>query len=299
MITSELLKSLFPSTPSRLRDRFIEPLNKFCPAYGIDNYLRIAAFLACGGVETDFLKTLSEYASGADYEGRADLGNTQTGDGRKYKGRGFFQTTGRFNYGRLNKTIGAKYGIDFLAQPDALTDINIAVESACIFWKENNLAKYADAGDFKNFNSVVNCGHASRQPNQWAKRNLLYSLCKRRIPTDFSFSAPVPLIATTEASQPQPAAQTETLTEQPPTTFKEIGTLVFLHTPKDTIQNIFVVVGARILGGLTVIWGLGLHGKIFLVLSAIIASAAIAYACLRYAPRLLDWSKKALDYVFN
>lgn len=305
MITSELLKQLFPSTSSAKRDRFIEPLNKYCKAYGINTYLRICAFIATGGIETDFLKVLTEYASGSDYEGRNDLGNTQKGDGRKFKGRGFFQTTGRFNYKRLNETIGKIYGIDFLENPEKLTDIDIAVESACIFWRDNNLAKYADAGDFKNVSSIVNCGKANRQPNQWAKRNALYSLCRRRVPADFSFSAPASFAepgareAADSGDTKPDAASTDSASAEQPTSLKEIGTTVFLHTPKDTIKNILVVISTRVFAGLVTIWSLGLHGRIFLVAFSIICAAAIIYACIKYAPRLLGWSKQGLDYIFN
>lgn len=177
MITSELLAKLFPGTPAAKRDRFIKDLNKYLPLYGINTHLRVSAFLATGGIETDYLRVTTEYASGAAYEGRKDLGNTVEGDGRKFKGRGFFQTTGRYNYSRVNRLLGAKLGIDFLKTPERLAEIDVAVESACIFWKENNLAKYADSKEFKKFSAVVNCGNPNRRPNHWAQRNELYSKC--------------------------------------------------------------------------------------------------------------------------
>jgi len=207
MITSAQLAKIFPGTSKAQRDRFIPALNKFLPLYGIDSFRRVCAFLATGGIETDYLRTTTEYASGKAYEGRKDLGNHYPGDGRKFKGRGFFQTTGRYNFGRVNKRLGKKLGIDFLAFPERLSEIEIAVESACIFWQENDLEKYADNGNFKAFSAVVNCGNPERKPNHWAKRNACYAQCLNVIPKDFSFRPFAP-----QANTPIPAVVVSTPT---------------------------------------------------------------------------------------
>ena len=225
------METLFPSknlNPKkfnlvRRRDELVNALNEFLPKYGIDTYRRICAFLSCCGVESDFFRTTREYASGADYEGRRDLGNVIAGDGVRFRGRSIIQTTGRFNVWRvvcrfIKKQTGKDFSIDldkyrnfaeylkskdydkllkeadrldvnFLAHPELLEQPQIAVEAACIFWQENDLNKLADAKQIKQLNGIVNRGDENKTPLHWEKRNALYSLCLRRVPKDFNFEA--------------------------------------------------------------------------------------------------------------
>jgi predicted chitinase len=192
MITKQLLDRLFPITGLdprkynlvRDRARLLDALNRILPKYSIDNYLRLSAFFGNCGIETDYFKTTIEYASGDAYEGREDLGNTQPGDGRRFKGRGLTQTTGRFNYKAVQKAIGAALGVDLMKTPELLGDVDIAVESACIFWNSHNLNAYADRGEFKQLSGIVNRGSPNKTPLQWPKRFDLYEKCLRLIPND-------------------------------------------------------------------------------------------------------------------
>lgn len=82
-----------------------------------------AYILATAYHESDAFRTLTEYASGAAYEGRKDLGNTQKGDGRRFKGRGFVQITGRRNYTDWSKRLG----VDLVSKPELATELKNAV----------------------------------------------------------------------------------------------------------------------------------------------------------------------------
>jgi putative chitinase len=123
----------------------VEWMNSTCPAYEIDTSQEYCHFLAQACHETDRFKTLREYASGKAYEGRADLGNTQPGDGVKFKGRGIFQTTGRGNYLQL----GIKKGRRdlFINTPELLEQPEYAVWSACEYWKTRGLDDIASHAD--------------------------------------------------------------------------------------------------------------------------------------------------------
>lgn len=83
---------------------------------------QLAYILATAFHETGRFVHMEEIASGEAYEGRADLGNDQPGDGKRYKGRGFVQITGRRNYRELGKRIG----VDLERQPQRAAETNIA-----------------------------------------------------------------------------------------------------------------------------------------------------------------------------
>lgn len=181
-LTAEILKKIFPSTKAEHRNRFIAPFNLYLQEYKITSKAEVAAFLATGGIETDYLRTTTEYASGKAYEGRQDLGNIQPGDGMKFKGHGFFQTTGRFNHKRVTQSTFAKLGIDFEEEPHRLTEIDIAVESALIFWRDNDLSKWAKKKDFFGVSGKVNRGDATKKAMHYDKRLALYNKCMSVLP---------------------------------------------------------------------------------------------------------------------
>jgi putative chitinase len=126
--------------------------------WGIDSDARQAAFLAQAGHESGRLIYVREMwgptPTQRGYEGRADLGNTQPGDGMRFMGRGLIQVTGRANYVRC----GAALGLDLVANPTLLEQPSNAALSAAWFWNAHNLNQFADSGDFQTLTCRINGG---------------------------------------------------------------------------------------------------------------------------------------------
>jgi predicted chitinase len=102
--------------------------------YGITSKLERAHFLAQCAHESGNYVYKSELASGKAYEGRKDLGNTNPGDGPKYKGRGFIQVTGRANYEAYSKYLVSK-GLDNILNNPDLVATKYSADAACYWWK--------------------------------------------------------------------------------------------------------------------------------------------------------------------
>jgi len=96
LVTMSQLKSIYKNT--KITSQQTEDLNVCLNFYQINTVSRIRHFLAQTGHESGGLRYVVELADGQAYEGRSDLGNTQPGDGPKYKGSGAIQLTGRLNY---------------------------------------------------------------------------------------------------------------------------------------------------------------------------------------------------------
>jgi putative chitinase len=100
------LKGILISAPESSIGKYANALSAKMNERGITTPLRQAHFLAQVGHETGELRYIEEIASGAAYEGRRDLGNTEPGDGVRFKGRGLIQLTGRANYAKYGLAIG-------------------------------------------------------------------------------------------------------------------------------------------------------------------------------------------------
>lgn len=163
MITSNLLIAAVGCS-AHAAEVFAQPLADACAAYEINTPTRLAAFLAQIGHESGAFKYTSEIwgptPAQQRYEGRADLGNTQPGDGSRYRGRGLIQTTGRHNYARVRDRLRRRYSDvpDFEQQPEALTVPQWAALSAADYWDDRGLNSLADVGDFEGITRKINGG---------------------------------------------------------------------------------------------------------------------------------------------
>jgi predicted chitinase len=125
---------------------------------------RAAMFLAQIAEESVQLRYREEIASGAAYEGRADLGNTQPGDGVRFKGRSFIQITGRHNYTSFSAWAHAEGLVSdplyFVNHPEALADVKWAWMGPVWYWTvaRPQLNSLADAGDIVGATKAVNGG---------------------------------------------------------------------------------------------------------------------------------------------
>lgn len=139
--------------PTMCAEKFLMHINETCEKFAITTPVRQLCFLAQVGHESGGLFFTEELASGDAYEGRKSLGNTLPGDGRRFKGRGLIQITGRTNY----KAVGDSLNADFIKNPTLLGGRNVklcsdvqlryAAQSAGWYWNSRKLNAIADKID--------------------------------------------------------------------------------------------------------------------------------------------------------
>lgn len=157
MITLEQLHAIMPYCPQPRAALYTIPLAEAMAEYEINTPRRQAAFLAQVAHESGSLHYVRELASGSAYEFRKDLGNTMAGDGKRYKGRGLIQITGRNNYRSCSIAL---YGTPdvLLGKPEMLESVIPACRSAGWFWQSSKLNALADENDFTRITLRINGG---------------------------------------------------------------------------------------------------------------------------------------------
>jgi len=191
-ITKDQVEQLLHGNPDI--DEWYSAMSLLFPKYDINTPARIAGFVAQCGHESQNFKTLEEnlnysaeglnkifpkyfVKAGRDaqayhrqpekianivYANRMGNGDTASGEGWKFRGRGVIQLTGKDNYSRFAKHIGKSID-DTIAY---LKTKQGALESACWFWDTNGLNEIADSGDFVAMTKRINGGTIGLEDRQ-------------------------------------------------------------------------------------------------------------------------------------
>lgn len=195
---NDILKQLFPKSTEENRAKYAMPLRMAMMRYNIDNPNRVRAFLAQIGHESGQLSAVVEnlnysakalrsvfgkyfktdaeaekYARKPEaianvvYANRLGNGDTKSGDGWRYRGRGLIQITGKSNYNEASQKMYAlPLGVDFVDKPELLATPDYAAQSAAWWWENAGLNAVADglggANDtevFKQITKRINGGY--------------------------------------------------------------------------------------------------------------------------------------------
>jgi putative chitinase len=206
-LTVALLQKAIPTLSTAAATSWVGPLNAACSKYRIDrSLLRMAAFLGHIAHESGDLRKLVEglgyttlkqlrktfkvFRSESDEEASAYLGkaqtiankvyahrngngNTASGDGWKYRGRGLIQVTGKANYAAF----GREAGVDVVNNPDLLATPRYAAASAGSFWKRRKLNDLADAEMYEKLSLRINSSLKSFPAREAKRKRALNALC--------------------------------------------------------------------------------------------------------------------------
>ena len=168
------MRRAFPGLSTARAAELNSGLNTALRLAGCTTVKRAAMFCAQIGEESISLTAPTELASGAEYEGRADLGNTHPGDGVRFKGRGFIQITGRFNYGELSRWAHAKGLVPsatyFIDHPGQLATDKYVWLGPIWYWiAARPMNHLADAANIEDATRAINGGlnGIADRTNRW------------------------------------------------------------------------------------------------------------------------------------
>ncbi|MFV0455492.1 MAG: hypothetical protein ACK5NQ_10975 [Pseudomonas sp.] len=196
LVSREALAAIMASASEEIIEKYLIPINRALSTFEINTPLRIAHFLAQVGHETGELKFSEELSSGAQYEGRSSLGNSQLGDGPRFKGRGFLQITGRANYSACEtylKTLPEYAALDITSSTGNAEQLaenpELAALASGFYWArlKPKLNAVADADDLFWVSVYVNGWQVQenpffldrpREPNNMRHRSLMLRRAK-------------------------------------------------------------------------------------------------------------------------
>lgn len=197
-LTLAQLCQVMPHRPATELGIYLPPMLAGMTEFEIIGPRREAAFLAEVAEESGELRWWEElphrrafdwcslcrklghgHPAGEQYEGRKDLGNTEPGDGVRYRGRSPLELTGRANY----RAVGKALGVDLERSPDLAASPAVGFRVAGYFWRSHGLNELADAGDILAIGRVINVGssHTRRIPNGEATREAYWARAKKAL----------------------------------------------------------------------------------------------------------------------
>lgn len=186
VIRQDQLRAIMPHVPDPKRATYFSCLLPAMTEFAIDRPAREAAFVAQLAHESGELRFMEEIwgptAAQRRYEPPSTLatklGNTETGDGKRFKGRGPIQITGRANYERF----GDLLGLDLVSDPPRAAAPDVAFKIAGLFWSKkglNELADLATAESFREITRRINGGF-----NGLADRERFYAVARTVLDMD-------------------------------------------------------------------------------------------------------------------
>jgi putative chitinase len=158
MLTPDQLRAIMPALPKK-KLTLLPLLQAAMAEFSIEPPARAAAFLAQLAHESGQLQFMEEIwgptAAQRRYEPPSTLatalGNTEPGDGRRFKGRGPIQITGRANYRRF----GDLLGIDLVEDPARAAAPDVGFRIAGLYWSRNGLNELADQATPEAFREIT------------------------------------------------------------------------------------------------------------------------------------------------
>ena len=188
MLSDDRLRQIMPNLDAATLPLYLPALNQAMQVYDVNTALRTAAFIAQLAHESGEFRWMEEIWGPTDAQRRyeppnalaAKLGNTEAGDGKRFKERGPIQITGRFNYAKY----GGLLGIDLVADPALAATPEVAFATAGLYWKTNGLHELADAEQFGAITRCLN-GGTNGLPN----RQKYYATAKAVLALGFNAGA--------------------------------------------------------------------------------------------------------------
>jgi len=169
-------RAMFPDAPGENIERSLPLVLAALAGVGLQQERMVLMALATVRAESAGFVPLNEFVSRWNtleapfdgYEGRRNLGNTEPGDGARFRGRGYVQLTGRDNYYR----IGQQLGVDLTAAPERANEWGLAARILALFLANNRerIEAAIDAGDLAEARRVVNGGRHGLEAFQRAFR---------------------------------------------------------------------------------------------------------------------------------